>query len=398
MRNNLVWFSSRLSLIIFSYLIITYGFVGFTSTYREGDSLNYHIPIAKSYLNLTVYNPELIQGVPFLVYQPGNNQGIIAFLMLVGIPINLFNVFGLIALLLVGYFTARKFDLGKDLSLLFAGSITTLHTMTRWINTQIIDIWMLVWFLLTLGLLQKPEKNPTYFLFLGIASGMFLGSKYSAPLFLLILIIFYINKIWKYLNFKNVTAFLIPFSFLGISWYLRNYYFAGNPLWPEPFLLFSSNDSFGILGTRVWETTFLRGALGIDYFVDALIAEFTLWSIVIFSPILLVFRKVREQKIVRNLILIGSLGLIVFSMLPSDEFYNIVVSVFRYSYPAFITLILAVFVISQKFKFEKYLAVFAITNFIFITQLQYRPKIVLLMLPIVLVIFFWEDIRKYLKI
>ena len=397
MQKNLVWFISRLSVVVFAYLILVFGILGFADIGREGDSLNYHIPIAESFLEFKFYNPDLIQGVPFLIYQPGVNEGILASFLLFGIPINTFNVIGALVLFLACVFIARKFDLDNNMSILFAGSITTLHIILRWINTQIIDVWMLIWFLLTLGLLNKIENNPKYFLILGISTGLLAGSKYTGPVFLIILFIFYFDKLLNSFSLKNLISFLIPFIMLGGFWYIRNFYYTGNPYWPESFLFFRGDDSFGILNSRVWETTFLRGAIGIRYFIDALISEFTLWAIAIFTPFLLLFKDVRSNSALRRLIIIGVIGLVFFAFLPSDRFYNIVVSVFRYALPVFVTLILALFVAAQSFKKEVLLAVYAMTNFLFLSQIQYRPKLVIIMLPVIFIIFFPNETKKFFR-
>lgn len=394
---NIVWFVSRLSIAIFAYIILVFGILGATSLYREGDSLNYHLPIAKAYLDLSVYNPELIQGTPFLVFQPGINQGIVAGFMLLDIPLNLFNVLGLIVLFLACVYVAKRVGLEKSYSVVFAGSVTTLNVMLRWANTQIIDIWMLIWFLLILGFIQKIENNPKYFFVLGILSGLFIGSKYTGPIFLLILFLVYFNKIYKQINFKNILAFIIPFSIIGLSWYFRNYYYAGNPFYPEPFLFFKGDESFGILETPVWNTTFTRGLTGIKFFIDALISEFTLFSVAIFAPLLLFIRDIRKNAILRTLLVVGTLNLLFFAFLPSDRFYNIVVSVFRYSLPAFITLILALFVAGQRYKKESYLAIFTMTNFLFLSLIQYRPKLIIIMLPIIVFVFFTEEVKRFIR-
>src|SRR4029079_8684789 len=136
---------------------------------------------------------------------------------------------------------SRRFGLEKNLSIVFGVSIVTLYTMFRWVNTQIIDIWLVMWFMLALGFLQKPEKTLRYFLFLGISLGMLVGSKYTGPIFTLVLAIFYFMRVWKVVNIQRIIVFLIPFVFLGSLWYLRNYLIAGNPLYPQPFLFFKSD-------------------------------------------------------------------------------------------------------------------------------------------------------------
>jgi len=394
MNKSLIWFTSRITLIIFTYIILYFGIIGLTSNYREGDSINYHIPIASAFLSGDILNPAHFDGEKYLKYSPGNSEAIISGLMLVKIPINVYNVIGLIALFAVCFYTARKFLMEKDYAIIFSGSIVTLHTMLRWINTQVIDIWLGVWFVLLLGILQKPEKSIKYFAFIGLAAGMLIGTKFSGPLFLLILGIFYIKKIFKFLNFESIIAFIIPFSLLGLSWYLRNYLVIGNPMYPQSLPMFE-NGGLKILSINVWRATFLYPN-GIPNFINAMISEFGLWSLSIFTPLLLLSKKVRKSHYV-NLILIGTALFAIFLFLPSDKHYNIAVSVFRYSYPAFITFILAIFLLAKKFKKESLLIIFALVNLLIIPELAYKPKLLFLLLPIALIIFYEEEVVKFLR-
>ncbi len=395
MNKSLSWFVSRVVILIFSYLLIYFLVRGINLNSYEGDSLNYHIPIANAFLNGSVKNPEFIKdAVPFLKYSPGANEGILSVLIALNIPMNIFNVFGVVSLFFVCVFTGRRFLLEKDMSVIFAGSIVMLHTMTRWINTQVIDIWLGVWFVLILGLLQKPEKSLRFFAILGFASGMLIGSKYTGPIFLLILGIFYFRKIFSVISLKGIIAALIPFTLLGLSWYLRNYLVSGNPLYPQGFLFFKDG-GYGILQINVWRVT-LQYSNGIVNFINAIISEYGLWSVSILTPLLLLFKKVRESN-ARSLILIGTLCLFLFFFLPSDRHYNIAVSVFRYSYPAFITLILAIFMLGKQFKKENALILFTLANFLIIPELIFKPKLLILFLPVVFLVFYPKEATDFIK-
>ena len=165
-------------------------------------------------------------------------------------------------------------------------------------------------------------------------------------------------------------------------------------MYPQGFLMFKDG-GFGILNIKVWRATFLYPN-GISNFLNAIISELGLWSLSIFTPLLLLSKKIRKFSFV-NLILIGSLLFLVFLFLPSDRYYNIAVSVFRYSYPAFITFILAIFLLAMKFKKENLLIIFALTNMIIIPELTNRPKLIFLLLPIVFVIFYEYEVVKFIK-
>lgn len=394
MNRSFVWFASRISLVIFAYIVLYFGVRGLTSSYREGDSINYHIPIAEAFISGKIIDPHLFEGERFLKYSPGSSEAIISVLMVSEIPINIYNVIGVIALFLACFYAGRRFLMEKDLAIVFAGSIVTLHTMIRWINTQVIDIWIGVWFVLLLGLLQKPEKTFKYFLFLGFVSGMLIGSKYSGPLFLFVLLIFYGKKILKVINIQKFIIFLIPFGVFGMSWYVRNYLVTGNPMFPQGFLFFK-DAGLKILDINVWKATLLYPN-GLSNFFNAIISEYGLWAISIITPLLLFFKKVRESN-VASLILIGSIYLLIYFFLPSDKHYNIAVSVFRYSYPVFITFILSIFLLAKNFKKENLLAIFALANMLIIPELTFMPKLIFLLLPVVFLIFYEEEVVKYIK-
>lgn len=393
-KDQLVWFVSRVGLSLFVYVAIFYFVFGWSLNYYEGDSLNYHIPIAKAFLDHSVINPNHIAGVPFLKFSPGSSEIIISLLMILKIPINIYNVIGSIFLLLSSYFVARRFNLGKDYSLLFAVTIIGLNIVSRWINTQIIDLWFTGWYFLTLGLLQKPQKNIKYFVFLGLTSGMFIGSKYSGPLFASILFIFYFKVILKNLNIKRFLSFLIPFTITGLSWYLRNLYFAKNPFYPQPFLFFKG-DYFPILSAPVWKSTFITKGGEIRFF-NAIIAEFKLFAVLVFTPLALLFKKINSSSF-RVLILIGLLNLLIYMFLPSDKFYNIAVSSFRYSLPATFTLILGIFVIAKKYNKENIIAILSLVNFMIAPVYIYKPKLLIITLPLVFIIFYPNEFWKTVK-
>ncbi len=150
---------AKISLILIAYIIIYYIFNGINLHTFEGDSINYHIPIAKSYLNGTVANPLYIKGVPFLKYSPGSSEGILAIMMFLKLPWNIYNVLAAVSLFLISLYVGKTFKLGKNLSLIFATSIIGLHGIVRWLNTQVIDIWLSVFFLLSIYLLENPNKK-----------------------------------------------------------------------------------------------------------------------------------------------------------------------------------------------------------------------------------------------
>lgn len=371
---------------------------GLISKTYEGDSINYHIPIAKAFLDGTITNPANINAVPFLKYYPGSSEGFLSILMFFKIPINIFNVFAVFFLLLSSYFLGKSFGLKNELSVIFASSVSTLHTTTRWINTQVIDIWLLVFFTLSLALVQKPRKKLSYFILLGFSFGMLIGTKYTGVYFLFILLIFSFKKIFKIINLKLFVVFLIPFTAFGGIWYLRNYLLTGDPIYPQDFLFFKGTGAyFQILENNVFRSfSYQNGVLNN---INALISEYGVFALSLLTPFLFLIKKIRNSKNLnkaRLLITIGFLNLIIFFILPSDRYYNIVVSVIRYTYPAFIPLILSVFIISQKSKKEVLVSLIALSSLVIIPELSFYPKLMIIFIPLSLIIFYLEDIYAFI--
>lgn len=380
---------SKICLLFFLFIFVNYFYVGLTTQPSEGDSLNYHIPIAKAYLDGAIFTPEKIQGVPFLKYSPGASEGVLAIFYLLRIPPNLYNVVGVVLLFSTCIYLGKKYGLSRETSIIFASSVAMINGVVRWLDTQIIDIYLAAFFVLTLALLKKPEKTTKYFLLLGMTSGMLIGSKYSGILFGGVLFFVFGRKVLAVLSFKKFLVFILPLIFIGGFWYIRNYAVTGNPMYPQGFLFFEDH-GFDILKYQVWKvmTGSISGFLGT---VNALISEYMVWILAI--PIVVLFLlKSRGGKVfnlILPLVITGTFSLFIYSMLPSDNIDHIMVSVIRYSYPAFIPFILGVFLIAKKYRKEKVLGIIAIANMFFIGFPSfYYPKLLFFYIPLALIVYF----------
>ena len=387
---------SKVCLLFFIFIVVNYFYIGVTTTPTEGDSIGYHIPIAKAYLNGTIFNPEKIAGSPFLSYSPGASEGILSLFYLFHIPPNLFNVLGVVLLFLACWYLGIRYKLGTDFSIIFASSIATLNGVVRWLDTQIIDIYLAVFFVLSLALLQKPEKKVSYFLKLGIVMGMLLGSKYSGLLFVLVLFLVYGKNFYKYLSERGAIVFAIPFAIFGLFWYLRNLVYTDNPLYPQGFLFFKDH-GFKILNLQVWKV--MNGSLhGLMGTINAFVSEYMIWGLSVPIVFYFIYKRV---SILFPFIIVGILNILIYLNLPSDNKEYIMVSVMRYSYPAFIPFILGLFLLAQRYVKEETLGVVAIVNMMFVGfPMIYNPKLVFVVAPIALAIF-WSDssttIRGYIN-
>ena len=380
--------NTKIILIFFIYLITYFTFNAFSYPVPDGDSLNYHIPIAKSYLTGDILNPEKIGGIPYMKYSPGASEGILSVLLLLRIPIQLFNVIGAIFLFACCYLLGRKVGLKNDLSIIFAVVISSVPIVLRWINMQIIDIWLAGFFTLTLLLLESLRNKKSHYFLIGTSAGFLIGSKFSGPLYLLVLVVFYFKRISNNFNIKYFIYFLIPFILIGLFWYVRNFIFTGNPFYPQAFLFFDET-GFEILRTQVWEVS-LTSFIGVKNFIDAGFGEFSLWFFSIFVSVLLIIKDIKKRKAnkYRKHILIGISNFVIFLFLPSDKYFHIFVSVFRYTFPVYIPMSLAIFMYLKEIGREDYLYFIAFLSLLISPVYEYHPKILLIVLPIAFYVYF----------
>ena len=356
-----------------------------------GDSWDYHIPIAHTILGGRFLNPQ-----NYLLdqwYYPGSSELLNSFLILFELPLSFSNIISTIILFFVLFKLARVFKLEKYYSILFALSFVTLNGVVRWLNFALVDTWIAIFFSCLIILLKNPQKSISYFFKLGFFAGMFIGTKYTAISFLFPIFIFYFSDLKKNINLKNILVFLIPFSIFGIFWYARNYYYMGNPFWPLSFLDFPSNEVFG--GYRVWNVSIKYPIVMIDSFI----AELKMWVLVVpFAIVFLInkFIRLKDFKIddITKLFLIGIICLILFLNFPTSEDAWIMVSSFRYTYPAFIAFFLSAFLIAKKYKREEFLGYFVVANMLFATSLNYYPKLTFIYFPIAILIIFFLNRKK----
>ncbi len=381
---------SKICLLFFIYILVAYFYLGIISRPHEGDSLNYHIPIAKAYLNGDVFFPEKIKGVPFLKYSPGASEGVLSLFYALHVPPNLYNVLGVVFFFFTLFFLGKRFGLSKEMGMLFAISIVTLNGIVRWLDTQIIDIYLASFFVLSLALLQKPEKKVSYFVKLGVTLGMLVGSKYSGMLFGVILMLIFSRRILPFLSIKRVMGFVAPFSLFGASWYLRNYLSTGNPLYPQGFLFFK-DAGFDILKLQVIRVV-TSSWFGFFGTMNAFISEYMIWGLSV--PIIIVYvissavKKIKMNPGILLLLIIGILNFLIYAFLPSDNKDYIMVSVIRYSYPAVVPFILAVFLLAKEYKKETHLGIVVFSNMIWSGfPMFYNPKLIFIFVPIALFIF-----------
>lgn len=393
--------NSKLFVALFSFVLLYFAYLAVTITpvqLGELDSLTYHIPIAESISRGNFVDLSHIkQG---LGYYPAVGEIILSLFVKFNIPLNLFNVLGLILLFLGCRHTAGVFGLNKMTSLVFATTFSLLPTVLRLVLTQTIDIWLAVFFLWSLSLLQKPKRSGLYFLKIGFTLGLLAGVKYSGILLVLILLVVYSRKLFTVLTTRRFIAFSIPFLILGLSWYVRNWMITGNPIYPVAFLNWQADSNFHATDWTSVKVLFEPG--GIWLMIQALISEFLFWSLVPLLVILFSFySKIKKQKDLlkdlRPLIILAVINFIIFLPQPSLFDAQIVVSNMRFVYPVMIPLMLSMFLIAKKLRILKEITFIALLSSISVLpQLEYMPKLVIVWLIFIVILFVKQKKMLYI--
>jgi 4-amino-4-deoxy-L-arabinose transferase-like glycosyltransferase len=378
------------------FVLVSYVYHGFISPPHPGDSVDYHMPIAQDYLKGTVFTiPKNVN--PFINF-PGASESILSLFILLHIPVALFCVLGWVILFLLLRKMGMHFNLGSELSLIYATAFTSSLSVLREMDTQSIDMWMAVWFVLLVLLLENPKKTFKYFLLLGFVFGMLLGSKYTGIVYTLILLAVYGLRLIKLLNWSRILAFIVPFLLVGVSWYVRNLIARGDPLYPISFLFFPGDTHIQNLNDYILWKEVINGHAGIIFV--ALVSEYLIWGLS-FIPFLFFFIKNLKKKFIDDkttrvfwlCFLLFITSFFIYSFLPTD--YHFVVSNMRYMYSVIIILMLAVFIMAKKFKYIQEIALLALFNSIAtVSYIIYHPKLIIIYLVIASAIYLKG--RKYL--
>jgi hypothetical protein len=378
--------------LFFMSFVISFFYEGMITLPTEGDSLTYHIPIAQSILKGQIFKPNF-----YLGYYPSNAETLLSLFLLLHIPLNIFNVFGWILLFFALLFLGKSFGLKYELSIVYSISICMVHGMIRWLNTQVIDIWLALFFVLSLLLLQTIKNNKKHFLYLGIVFGLLIGTKYSGPLFALVLLIIYFKQIKNKLTLINVLLFFTPVIFLGGFWYIRNILLVHNPVYPQPLLSLSGMPKWDIFHVQVWKATLFYP----QKMINAYIAEYMIWPLLLLPIIGVIFYMIFKKKVIsqgiKELLAIGICNFVIYLFLPTSSEYNIIVSSFRYSYPSLIPLMLSMFLFFQNIKKESYLILATFSNIALLPSLTYRPKLVIPLFIFIILLYNWKGVRSLIE-
>jgi hypothetical protein len=248
-------------------------------------------------------------------------------------------------------------------------------------------------------LLEKPKNKNCYFLIIGFFSGMLIGSKYTGPFFLMILMLSYFKNFIKFVNIKRLILFFIPFSIFGLSWYIRNLILTGSPVYPQSLLFFKGLSGWNsYLSIPMWKAFITTPKL----MIDVLISELMIWPLFfLFIPIFILFVKrykknYNHQQLIKKFCLISFLIFLVYLFLPYDNLYLGMILSVRYIFNCFAILVLVVFLIIQYFKAEALFTTVLFSSYLTLLYQPYHPKLSFVYTPFVFVLAFLLIYRKKL--
>jgi hypothetical protein len=382
-----------LSLFLSFFIFISFIYFGATNPPFLGDSHDYHMPIAQYILNGSIFHIPKTQETE--QYFPGASESILSLFILLHINVDWYCLLGWVIL----FFLLRKmgiiFGLGSELSLIYASAFTSTLAILREIPVQGIDIWIACWFVLCIILLENPKKTVPYFLFLGFAFGMLVGTKYTGPFFMIILLLVYGMRLIKMLSLRTILAFLPLFLIFGASWYLRNLIELGDPTYPFT-LLFFQGDPRAPGGFETTQYILWKEILkGHGYIIfQALVSEYLIWGFS-FIPFLVLFimnikKRFNDAKTTRVfwvcLLLVIS-SFFMYSFKPTK--FDFIISNMRYIYPVIFMLMLSLFMMAKKFKLTQEIALLALLNSIVaVSYIFYHPIVIIIYLGLSAILYF----------
>lgn len=335
---------------LFAFILLSLTYSALTTKALELDSVAYHIPLAEKFLNGTLFNKTVLTS-PFHYY-PAASELILSFLIFFHLPLNLFNIFGLLFLTGGVYLLSKRVDI--------ALATLALPVWFRIVTTQSVDAWLVAYIIYIVALLESDSKKKYIPFALGLLLGLLMGTKYSGLLYAGAIGLIYFKQIRSMLlSFSSVIQFAIPLCLLGISWYVRNYSFTGNFIYP-----------FGTTFSPTQITSLsllLTDRYGAWKIIQAIFSEFSLLGFVPFFIAVYVFRK-SVSPFIRRFIMVGLFNMLFFLFLPSSS--EGIVSSMRYFSAGMIPLIVGFLLTIKNGEILTLCSVVAT-----LPQLTFHPKL-----------------------
>ena len=354
---------ARIAIGIWILTAVYFFYQGVTTVASEGDSIMYHLPIARSVIDGTVFTGS--RYFDAYAYYPGTGETIVAVMMALGLPLNLFNWLGWVLLFWVTRVFGMNRGLSGELATVTAVAVTMLPTAVRLFPTQLVDIWMAVWWgwgMIKSEKIRSGKAKLGDWVLWGVILGLLVGTKFSGLMYAVILIVWCGKQIWS-AGIKKALGWVIPAALIGGWWYIRNWILKGNPMYPLDFLWWQGEPSARL--PIVWKT--LLEIRGITFFAGSLVSEFLLGAGLLLLPL---WRR-------NGWVWVGMAVVLVFAVLPGGV--PTILSNCRYLMPAMLVLAVEAARWAQEKRKEEWMGTLAVLNSVMVLpQLEYKPKLLLL--------------------
>lgn len=352
----------KVFLLIFGLVVFYFLGVGLVTQPWEGDSLAYHLPLANQLLagNFNHYDN-------LLFYYPATVHVWLAGFKLLHLPLQWFNVVGLIWLFSGVWWLGRKVGLSQAWSGVLAVVVALLTPVARLIGTQTVDIYLAGIYALLVAILIEPKAQRHYFLRLGLLSGALVGAKYTGPLFLLPLGVVFGRPVLKVAQKSWLMMAILLVITVGGMWYLRNWLVKGDLIFP------AHDPSFTWVNWHTWQTLFQVPG-GWWYLTESLISEYLFWPLLLVGLVVLALRK-KLRPLELKLCLLGFGNFVIHLLTPAS--INNVLSDLRYTVPTFVCLITATFLYARRQRRQLELGLISLISVVASLSLilPHRPKI-----------------------
>lgn len=363
-------------IMLFVFFLAVLGFFYRGVTEKQIVSEDYNVPIVRQIIAGKFIH--VVTDNPYLHY-PASSHVIMAALVLLGLPVNLLGLISWLALVIICRQLGLSFGLNKIMSLIFSLTFCFTLSVIRTVADQSIDKWLCFWFVWSLLLLHRPIPTRKFSLLLGFTLGMLVGTKYSGPLFFIALGVVYWPTLLKFSRLSTILAFTVS----GLFWYIRNFIFYHNPLYPGNFPFLKGAPGFVNQDWYLWKVPVYYPP-GLIQLLNAYLSEYLIWSLA-WIPILFFFFRHREildptlKKLGRLILAIGVVSLFLPITTPFAIEYFHTVSDMRYIYILVVPQVLFIFLLASKFKVNFQLALISFLNILpSFSFIGLYPKIFLL--------------------
>lgn len=240
------------------------------------DSIMYHLPFAKIYIQNHQIVPAIFTRYSF---SPQTNEMLFTLMMLfdkdVGAQLVQWLMMLLVSTMLIAW-GCRVFSFQSGL---WAAALWLATPLVILLGTSAyIDIGLTLFVTLTAYSIFNwiTTKEKSWLIFAAVFCGLAVSSKYSALIFLGIFGLIVLYRSIRESRFSDVFIFSIIAGSIAAPWYLRNFYYTGNPLFPFMASLFGySYWNAGDIGRQLtdWANNGIRGR-SYQFYYDGLILAF----------------------------------------------------------------------------------------------------------------------------